>query len=294
MRLRIWGALLLVASSFSLPSLASASDEENPWIPAISGSTGVYSQSMDARGSSSPAARPSISGDTNMLFPFLGLTAELSTPKLPLPGAPALFIRGGVDFSIASTWNVAKEGSVGKVEVPRTPIGGFPSAEGVSGTGTTASAEPNLANYKAALGASFEFTALDRTLRIRPSVEYRYDAINYRLRMKDADEISGALCPCAIASLSQHKGSDYHSIGPGLELEMDAVRSGPIMVSVFASTQAYYLLGNENTSFNLSGVYEPSLPANEPVTANANFERDTWSFQAGVGLRFRWLPETFD
>lgn len=229
-----------------------------------------------------------------MVFPLLGLSAELSTPKLPIPGEPAIFARGGIDFSIAGSWNVAKEGSAGKVEVPRTPIGGFPSSEGVSGTGTSAVASPDLANYKAALGVSFEFAALDRTLRIRPSIEYRWDSVSYQFRMTDADEISGILCPCAIAALSQQKHSTYHSIGPGLELEMDAVRAGSIMVSLFVSGQAYHLLGNEKTSFSLSGLYNPSLPAQEPVTANTTFERDPWSFQAGLGLRFRWLPETLD
>ena len=36
----------------------------------------------------------------------------------------------------------------------------------------------------------------------------------------------------------------YHGVGPGLELEVDTVRTGPFMMSLFLAGKAYRVLGD--------------------------------------------------
>jgi hypothetical protein len=286
----LWVAALFLASL--CPPL-SATAEDNPWVPAISGWGGVFYQSSDVDGTSSSPDRADLHGNASMLYSGLALSTELMTPKLlEVPGAPALFMHGGVQFAFSPGWNVDKEGSAGKIEVPLTPIGGFPPPGGVSGTGTTAREEAKVYNYAAGIGVAFEFPLAGRMLRIRPSFEYRHDEIDYRLRFVDAQALVGTVCPCGIARVSIREQRAFHSIGPGIELEMDAMRAGPIMLTLFASGRFYHLLGEDETRLAESnGVYSPPVPGFEPVAVESTFQRDPWTIQAGVGIRFRWLPD---
>ena len=155
-----------------------------------------------------------------------------------------------------------------------------------------AQVESQLASFNAGLGTALEFAVGERTLRLRPSVEYRFDELGYRLRLSDAESlVLDGNCPCGIAQLSTREQQSFHLLGPGLELEMDAARAGPLMLTLFASFRGYRVLSERKERLRLSGVYTPSIPGAEPLTAEAKFDREPWTFQGGVGLRFRWLPE---
>jgi len=82
--------------------------------------------------------------------------------------------------------------------------------------------------------------------------------------------------------LSGKKKKTLHGLGGGLEIEMDAARAGPIALSIFADTQLYSLLGNRSLEFSSS---EGVNSTDWSVTV------DRLMYRAGVGLRFRYLPE---
>jgi hypothetical protein len=93
--------------------------------------------------------------------------------------------------------------------------------------------------------------------------------------------------------ISASKTQTYRGIGPGLELEMDAARAGPIMLALFLQGQAYYQLNSGTTSFSGSTTLtDPHVQPN-PTTVDAQFSyhQPSWSFSGGMGLRFRWNPE---
>ena len=103
-----------------------------------------------------------------------------------------------------------------------------------------------------------------------------------------------------LIELTGDKKKVYHGIGPGLELEIDAARAGPVMVSLYVSGQAYHFLGDLDVSFSDSqervlgqGCTPPFLcrPPVSPETASWQFEKKRWAFRGGVGLRFHWMPE---
>jgi hypothetical protein len=81
-------------------------------------------------------------------------------------------------------------------------------------------------------------------------------------------------------------GSDkrsFHGIGPGFEFEADTMRAGPFMLTAYVAGQAYAFLGDLEVEFSEKTDFDE--------TATWSFEKDRWGFRAGVGVRFRWLPE---
>jgi len=289
MRLVQWGSLLLA----SLSLCSSAIAEENPWIPSFSGWGGVIHQKATGSATSTSDQRDDINGASDLTFGFVGLSAELMTPKLrPVPGAPALFVHGDTHFALASTWDVAKERAPGKVTNPITPIGLPVPGRNATGIGTAQRVQPEQSNFGAGIGVAFEIPVGDRTVRLRPSLEYRYDSIGYQLKLSDSRNIADPLCPCGVVELSGRDEQDFHSIGPGVEVEFDAARAGPVMLTLFASLRGYAVLSERETRLTVSGDYVPAVPApNDSVSATAHFKRELWTFQGGFGLRFRWMPE---
>lgn len=217
-------------------------------------------------------------------------------------------------MSYSSTWKVATEGSSGPPELPFVPglRLGLLAPEDVIGTGTQTTAEAEPLEISAGVGIAFEIKLWDRTLRLRPSFEYRREQISYALALsnvvtylpptQDGFSICGPLNSvdllandCGFASLNTGQKETVHSIGPGFEVALDAGRTGPFILTLYASAQAYRVLGSRSTTIDLSGSYDPpppeGSPANGTINATTTIERDPWNYRGLVGLRFRWLPE---
>jgi hypothetical protein len=75
---------------------------------------------------------------------------------------------------------------------------------------------------------------------------------------------------------------DFWGVGPGLEIEMDAARTGPMVFSLYTSGAAYRMLGDLDLTF--SGTNEFG------ETGFWSYEMDEWAFRAGVGVRVRVAP----
>ena len=82
----------------------------------------------------------------------------------------------------------------------------------------------------------------------------------------------------------------FHSIGPGLEVEADAARVGPLMLSLYLFGNFYALVGDREV--RLKGVNpDPAVPAATPETAQWDYGLDPFGLRLRAGLRFRWSPE---
>jgi hypothetical protein len=75
----------------------------------------------------------------------------------------------------------------------------------------------------------------------------------------------------------------YHGVGPGIEFEGDVSRTGPFVLSVYLSGQAYRFFGNLDVDLSDTNEFGE--------TANWSFSKQAWGWRARVGLRFQWLPE---
>jgi hypothetical protein len=275
-------------------------DETDRWVPALAVFSGVLVQKVEATVVSSVRPAPSdlpdqpppgtpFDGDDVAVDPFVGGTAELMTPGLSfVPGRPRLFLHGDVAAQFGFERDVVKEGNPG--EMPRVDDGGLPIPElAVPGQGSVVTAEAGQFLFSAGAGVAFTVEAWERRLRIKPSVEYMQEKIEVTGVVHRAEDTNPDDPSTVADRFIEMQGSGkktYRGIGPGLEVELDTARAGPFMLTIFLNGAAYKILGDREISFTDSFTDEHGTE-----TAAWSFEKDPWSYRAGVGLRFRWLPE---
>jgi hypothetical protein len=311
-------------------------DETERWVPSVAIFSGVIAADIEADVESSemgprllytpfsprPPDRPDFSvfettvippelvrppafGDDTNVEPFIGGQFELMSPGLQkIPGRPRLYVAGDVSWSFAFNRDVAKEGDPGAFEFP---VGFNKPAASVKGQGSRSTIEPEDLVVGANAGMAFSVDIGERRLRIKPNVGYLRQELVYTGSVNRALLINtgnGTIDPPILPTWEEIeiKAEDdevYHAIGPGLELEFDAARAGPIMLSVFANANAYKIISGDRT-IELEGTdtwenYQPEElgggTETRTETAKWTFEKAPWSYRGSVGLRFRWVPE---
>jgi hypothetical protein len=253
--------------------------------------------------------RCSASSDDLQVTPFVGGSLEIMTPApFDLPGHPRLFAHGDAAALFPFDRDFAKEGLPDAFEPQRSELGPILVTENsVMGQGSQTSAKLEPWLLSAGLGVAFTFEVGERRLRLKPSVEWVREEIEVEGVVQRAVQTAPSppldtVFPQGFRfiSLDASDKKTYNGIGPGLELEMDTVRTGPLMMTVYLAGQAYSFLGDLEvelsdseippcTSATLCSSSFPNPPP--PETATWSFEKERWAFRGGVGLRFRWLPE---
>lgn len=293
-------SLTLIAASFITVAVEARSEtdpfaEQEPadrWVPALSIGTGVVVQGAEATASSD--VRPEAAGDDMMVTPFLGFHVELMAPALDILGQPRPFASVGVLPNWGPDRDVAKEGDPGEFRLPDPPQPRVGEAE-ITGQGSATRVKWNREIVTASVGVAFELDIFERPALIKPSVEW----INYTLQIQGrAHRVykPDPFDPTArYVTINGSEDMDVNAIGPGLELEIDAGRVGPLGLSVFVGGQAYRILGNDDEQFKAifdDGVTMPAAGFGPPAPLEGNFsvEVDPWLFRGGVGFRMKWLP----
>jgi hypothetical protein len=139
-----------------------------------------------------------------------------------------------------------------------------------------------------------------RTLRIKPSIEWLWQEDRVRARFGDAESEgpNPLLCDpvCRTIFVDDSTTQGFHSLGPGLELEVDAARARDLLLTLYMSGRVYYVLGDREVDLRSTGTWlrEDGLPTTRPdptSTVESHYEREPWHYQFAIGLRFLWLPE---
>jgi hypothetical protein len=320
-----WAA---AAAEDAARSERSAQEGADQWVPSLSVIGGLTIQdwkgalaSEICRGCSFPdptseLLRESASGGDLDVTPFVGGNFELMTPELPFPASPRLFVGGEIAASFGFERGVAREGDPGTIRTPRPPGSeNRPFDEDVAlGQGSETIAELGSPFYGAYAGIAFPLELYGRQLRIKPAfVWIRYD-VNVGGVVADAEclDIPPPRPPAVPANLCntitdplgnevegilraiQLQGSatgTFNGIGPGLDIELDTGRFGPLGTSLFVGARTYYILGNRTIEFDDSQSFldeGPGLGMDE-ARAQWSFEVDPWVYRVGLGLRFQWL-----
>jgi hypothetical protein len=301
---------------FSAASLATGGESERStrqagedrWVPSLAIISGVTGQKQEGSANSllfedmSPDPvflRGFVDGDDIAISPFVGGALELMTPALPIPTRPRLFASGEILPTFASDRDLALEGDPGCVRgnqpgAPCAKNGGQDFDENAAnGQGSRTSAQVDTLVYGASLGVAFPVRAGKRQLRIKPSVGW----INYKVEAEGlvVDAICGdepnSICTSDTlreVTLSASDSKRFNGIGPGLDIEMDTGRYGPLGVSLFLGARAYAILDDRKISF---GTEEPfaDIHGTDRATAQFEVEVDPWIFRGHVGIRFHWL-----
>src|SRR5262249_54096498 len=130
----------------------------------------------------------------------------------------------------------------------------------------------------AGVGVAFTMTLFDRTIRLKPSFEYLREEVDLIASVRRAVKIQDPTQDLSGFRLIELKSSDeetLHGLGGGLELETDAGRLGPLVLSLFLNGRGYHFLGN---------LHHTLTDTNERgETASWYYDFDPWAWRAGAG-----------
>jgi hypothetical protein len=326
------GALLPIASHASDGGKSEESTKqagEDRWVPSLAITSGFTLQKhegsaasyLEEPGEPIVPLRPSVDGDDDAVSPFVGGVLELMTPALPIPTRPRFFVSGEILPTFASDRDLALEGNPACIrgdyadapcakDEDGTRKTSFPEV-GATGQGSRTSAEIDTLVYGANLGVAFPLQFGTRQLRIKPSVGW----INYKVEAEGlvVDAACNPTGRCTNATpffvqygylrertLSGSGSQRFNGIGPGLDIELDTGRFGPIGSSLFIGARGYRILGDRTISFGAEQTFtaemsDPDDPFQRIVfgperdTASFEVEVDPWVVRAHVGIRFQWL-----
>lgn len=269
-------------------------DEVDRWIPSFGMSIGIIRQT--ASGSQQNNLRPpddgiaengreapgtSISGDDSLVDPLSVFAAELMSPGIgAIPGHPRLFLHGEVGGAFGSVVQLAREGSPGEFALPAFLA---PDTPGLAVGGQGTKTELEISTLMAGAGAGIAFTLPElfgRRLRLKPSFEYLRHGVEAEGVMR---HVSGNTPDeFVFITLQREKERTLHSIGGGLELELDTLRLGPFVIALFANGQAYELLGERD-------IHLFATDGTNTATWDVTLDREI--YRGSAGLRFRFFPE---
>jgi hypothetical protein len=249
------------------------------------------------------------SGSDTAVAPLVGGSLELMTPS-PFDGFlyPRLFVHGDYAAAFSFERNLAGRGSPAEFQGPETYTRSQPNVEelAIRGQGSRARWQLDRDIWSAGGGLALTTTWFQRTIRIKPSFEWIHfsqdfiGVVHRAVKLKTPSQPQIVVNPgqpnwesrviftdlsgfrqIALTRIETH---DFDGIGPGLELEVDTARLGPILSSVFAFGRGYRLLSDPDQSFSVTNEFGE--------TATWTFEPEKWLWRAGVGIRFRWVPES--
>lgn len=256
----------------------------------------------DAIDTNPQLVRPATRGDVLITTPTAGIDVGIISPRLlSEEWSPRFFAHGSIEGAFAADTTPNAEGSRGNLRAPRDGFGDpipFFEEDSILGQGTRGKIVVDELQLRAGLGAVFSLEVLDRRVQIRPSIEYIRKRVESSMGLTRAIQILQPLAPrTTMTGLSDARAtvidipftSTLHGIGPGLEVEVDASRAGPLIVTVYAGVKAFHLIGDlEEEGTRASTTSNPAFP---PETATFSFEFDQWVTRIDTGVRLRWQPE---
>lgn len=271
---------------------------DSGWIPAFSLLTAGNFEGRD--GTIESQERGRFRDDSVFALWSLSFSTELSTPAWSdLAGRPRMFVHADVVTLFDPEAPVVNDADPGPLRVlSQLPGGGgLAPLAGVQGRGSSLRAQADTLALSAGAGITFHADLWERSLRIKPSIEWfwQQEQIIATLAEAESEGANPDFCgPCRTLFIRDSRRNNFHSLGPGLELELDAARISDFVLTVFASGRAYHILGDRKVAFESTGTWmvEGSPSEVRPdSTFTSSYKREPWHFQAGIGVRLRWLPE---
>ncbi len=236
---------------------------------------------------------PNDTGNDTSISPMVGGSLELMTPSLLGEALlrPRLFAHVDGAYAFSYERNLAGTESPGEFELPRDISEFANNLEELEIRGQGSRTRMQLKPFvlSAGGGIAFSLDVMDRRIRIKPSIEYlrqevEFIGVVHRAVKLEVPSGVADLSRFRLISLTSFEEKWYDGVGPGLELEADAARLGPFVSSVYLMGRGYYLFGD----FDI--VMTESNQFGESATWTASPER--WVWRTGVGFRIRWVPGT--
>jgi hypothetical protein len=311
------GAIVALQANFSIASLASDGGDsakptlqagEDRWVPSLAITSGLTIQKQKGSAKSllyedmNPDPinlRGFVNGKDTAVSPFVGGSLELMAPAFSIPTRPRLFVSGEILPTFASSRDLALEGDPGCVRGPKpgspcaTDEDGVFGERAANGVGTRTSAEVDTVVFGLNLGVAFPLQIGKRQLRIKPSfgwINYEVDAegLVVNANCDPTSECTGDGGFLRETVLSASDSQRFNGIGPGLDIEMDTGRFGPLGASLFLGGRAYAIVDDRTFSFSTEETFDDQLGMDRAV-GRFEVEVDSWIYRAHVGIRLHWL-----
>ncbi len=288
--------------------IAAPQDEIERWVPSFSASLGMLLQRtsgdfvtgdiLDPAWVQDPVFFPSRTinppgaGEDLALTPAATFSLEFMTPGLlalpglvdiKIPGRPRLFIHADAVPTFGPLYSPAKEGN----PKPHTlPFDVLSNAEPIV-TGQGGVLQLQVQRWQLAAGAGVALTVdlWDRRFRIKPSLEYMTQEVAIDGEIRRAAALVATpyvLDDFRFIHLTARAKKRFHGLGAGIEFEHDTRRTGPLLLSVFASARGYRFMGD----LDLLAVGTNSF--GETATFRARTKR--YAYRGSVGVRLRFAP----
>ncbi|TFG96438.1 MAG: hypothetical protein E4H11_03425 [Myxococcales bacterium] len=308
-------------------------ESEDRWVASLAVTSGVMLQGQDGKTDAclfanpanvttdcpapgSTPLRPPSSANDLAIVAFVGPNLELMTPALPIPTRPRFFVSGEILPTFSADRDLSSEGDPTCVSgtAPDSPCardvgpGNLPTnafgQDDALGQGSVVTTTYDTLSFGANLGLAFPVQVGKRRLRIKPSVGWISYEVKVEGKVVDAacqppnqcTNVRNVAQPGLLREtiLDANDTKRFHAIGPGVDIEMDTGRFGPLGTAIFVGGHAYRTLGDRTVEIATSQVYgNDGLPlANQAVSARWSAEFKPWLFRAGVGLRIQWLGGT--
>jgi len=293
---------------------------EDRWVASFAITSGVFVQKQKGSAESSlleggtpPAVelQEPVNGHDITVTPFVGGSVELMSPALPIPTRPRFFLGAGLLPALGTERTVAVAGDPDCIRGPEPgvpctrdetePRGISFGETSANGQGSKVETEFDALTYNASFGVAFPLRIGERQVRIKPSFGWTHYKVTGKGLVVDAACQPVSQCTDKLlfgslilpgflreTTLVGKKSQRFNGIGPGLDVEVDTTRYGPIGVSLFAGAHAYYILENRKFKFGTTQAFDDPVGMD---TANANFEVrvNQWIYRGDVGIRFHWL-----
>jgi hypothetical protein len=230
---------------------------------------------------------PTASDDTSIV-PLVGGSLELMTPRL-LDAflSPRLFAHADVAAAFGFERNLAGERKPGPFFTDPLKPSEFDVFErSVGGQGSRAKFQVRRLVVGAGAGVAFTTTLYNRTIRFKPSFEYLRQEVDLIASVRRAVKLESPTVDLSGFRLIALEASDkqtLHALGAGVEVEADTARLGPFVLSLYIDGRGYRFTGNLRHTLTDTNEFGE--------TATWRFAIEPWAWRAGVGARFRWLPE---
>jgi hypothetical protein len=308
------------------PAARGKSPIDSRWIFSIAAISGITIQDMDAGVSSdcllggsggenpdgsttTPCSepiflgdregplRPSDNGTDTAVSPYVGGQLQIMSPTLEfVPGRPRVFASGDVIALFGADRRIAKEGNPKGVGLPEDVQGpaGTPE-EALTGRGSSTNAEVQTFGVGAQLGLAFPFDVGKRRIWVKPSAGWLHYDVDITGRVVAGFKVN-ARPEIREIDLSASASQTLDAIGPGLEIELETGRFGPIGSSLFLAAYGYRVLGSRTTHLKDEKLCPPCPEPDDGLgpdlyTARWSWEADPWVYRCGLGFRLHWLGE---
>lgn len=225
-------------------------------------------------------------------------SAEMASPVVfDAPVATRFFAHAGGGWVYDPDDPVTSQGDPGS---PPFEPQARSEPEAIENVGSAVRVQAKSWQLTGGLGAILEIEAFDRTIYVRPSLEWMYRRDTVRAILgggENADPnpppIAPVCNPCRTVFIDAEREKGFHSLGPGIAVEMDGPRQDDFELRFFASFAAFHVLGDRDAEFAPSETWVRSdgmPPVRTPpeTTYRVRYEREPWHYRFGVGLRLVW------